>query len=59
MRYCDKEDNKWCGRIEFTVGCDVSVEFKKAVLEVVEEDWTVLKKRERSGDADGDVPAMG
>jgi hypothetical protein len=50
LRYCDKEDNKRCGRIEFTVGCDVSAEFKKAVLEIAEEDWTTLKKRERSGD---------
>jgi hypothetical protein len=50
LRYCDEEKNKWCGRIEFAVGCDVSVEFKKAVLEVAEEDWVVLKKRERSGE---------
>jgi hypothetical protein len=50
LRYCDKEDNKRCGRIEFTVGCDVSAEFKKAVLEIAEEDWTILKKRDRSGD---------
>jgi len=50
LRYCDEEKNKWCGRIEFAVGCDVGVEFKKAVLEVGEEDWMVLKKRERSGE---------
>jgi hypothetical protein len=50
LRYCDEEKNKSCGRIEFTVGCDVSAEFKKAVLEVAEEDWRVLKKRERSGE---------
>jgi hypothetical protein len=50
LRYCDKEDNKRCGRIEFTVGCDVSAEFKKAVLEVGDEDWTVLMKRELSGE---------
>jgi hypothetical protein len=50
LRYCDEEKNKWCGRIEFAVGCDVTPEFKKAVLEVGEEDWVVLKKRERSGD---------
>jgi hypothetical protein len=59
LRYCDEEKNKWCGRIEFTVGCDVSVEFKKAVLEVAEEDWTVLKKRDRIRGTDGDVSAMG
>jgi hypothetical protein len=50
LRYCDEEKNKWCGRIEFAVGCDVGVEFKKAVLEIAEEDWMVFKKRERSGE---------
>ena len=50
LRYCDEEKNKGCGRIEFAVGCDVTPEFKKAVLEVGEEDWVVLKKRERSGE---------
>jgi hypothetical protein len=50
LRYCDREDNKRCGRIEFTVGCDVSPEFKKAVGEIEEGDWAVLMKRERGGD---------
>jgi hypothetical protein len=50
LRYCDEKENKWCGRIEFAVGCDVTSEFKKAVLEVAEEDWVALKKRERSGE---------
>jgi len=50
LKYCDREDNKWCGRIEFTVGCDVTPEFKKAVMEIGEEDWTVLLKREASGE---------
>ena len=50
LKYCDKEDNKRCGRIEFTVGCDVTSEFKKAVLEIEDKDWTVLMKRERSGE---------
>jgi hypothetical protein len=50
LRYCDEEKNKWCGRIEFAVGCDVGVEFKKAVLDVAEGDWVVFKKRERSGE---------
>ena len=50
LRYCDEGKNKRWGRIEFTVGCDVSVEFKKAVMEVAEEDWRVLKKRQRSGE---------
>jgi hypothetical protein len=50
LRYCDEGKNKWCGRIEFAVGCDVGVEFKKAVLEIAEEDWVVFKKRDRSGE---------
>lgn len=50
LKYCDREDNKWCGRIEFTVGCDVSAEFKKAVMEIEDDDWTVLMKREGSGE---------
>ena len=49
LRYCDREDNKGCGRIEFTVGSDVTPEFKKAVGEIGDEDWTVLMKRDRSG----------
>jgi len=50
LRYCAEEKNTRWGRIEFTIGCDVSKEFKKAVMEVAEEDWKVLKKRERSGE---------
>jgi len=47
-----------CGRIEFAVGCDVTLEFKKAVLEVAEEDWVVLKKRTIRG-VEGDGSAVG
>ena len=43
LRYCDRE------HIEFTVSCDVSPEFKKAVGEISDEDWTVLMQRDRSG----------
>jgi hypothetical protein len=42
MRYCDLEDNKRFGRIEFAIGCDVTPEFRKAVEEVSEEDWIPL-----------------
>jgi hypothetical protein len=49
LKYCDREDNKWCGRIEFTVSSDVTPEFKKAVGEIGDEDWAVLMNRERSG----------
>lgn len=38
------KDNKWYGRIDFTVGCDVAPEFKKAVSEVEEQDWHPLYK---------------
>jgi len=50
LKYCDREDNKWCGRIEFTVGSDVTPDFKEAVMEIEDEDWTVLMKREVSGE---------
>ena len=50
LKYCDREDNKRCGKIEFTVGCDVTPEFREAVSEIGDEDWTVLMKRERSGE---------
>jgi len=43
LRYCDRE------HIEFTVSCDVSPAFKKAVGEISDEDWTVLMQRDRSG----------
>ena len=46
LKYCDQEENKWCGRIAFTVSCDVTPEFKKAVGEIEEEDWSVLMKGE-------------
>ena len=50
LRYCDQEDNKRCGRIAFTVSCDVTPEFKKAVMEIEERDWSELMKRERTGE---------
>ena len=46
LRYCDKEDNKRFGRIEFAIGCDVTQEFRKAVSEVREEDWRPLLREE-------------
>ncbi len=39
MRYCDLDDNKRFGRIEFAIGADVTQEFRKAVAEVQEADW--------------------
>jgi hypothetical protein len=42
LGYCDKDDNKRFGKIEFAIGCDVTQEFRKAVAEVSEEQWTPL-----------------
>lgn len=39
LRYCAKGSDKRFGRIEFAIGCDVTPEFKKAVLETEESDW--------------------
>jgi len=44
LKYCDREDNKRVGRIEFTVSCDVNREFKKSVGEVEASQWKGLKK---------------
>ena len=46
LRYCEKGENPRFGRIEFTIGCDVTKEFKKAVAEV--EEWKPVMK-ERKG----------
>ena len=44
MRYCAKGENERFGRIEFAIGCDVTPEFKKAVLEVKDSEWHPLYK---------------
>lgn len=43
--YCDQEDNKRFGKIEFAICCDVTQEFRKAVSEVKEEDWQSLLRK--------------
>jgi hypothetical protein len=45
MRYCDLEDNKRFGRLEFAIGADVTQEFRKAVAEVSEADWQPLYRK--------------
>lgn len=45
LRYCDKEDNKRFGRIEFAICCDVTQEFRKAVAEIPEEEWHPLYRK--------------
>ena len=44
LQYCAKGDNERFGRIGFTIGADVTAEFKKAVAEVADEDWRPLYK---------------
>jgi hypothetical protein len=39
LRYCEEDNNKRFGRIEFAIGCDVIKAFRKAVAEVPEKDW--------------------
>lgn len=39
LRYCDEDNNKRFGRIEFAIGCDVTQEFRRAVSEVGEVAW--------------------
>ena len=45
LKYCETRKGEPFGRIEFSIGCDVTPEFKRAVYEVEEADWNpVLKK---------------
>ncbi len=44
LKYCESEENKRFGKIEFAIGCDVTKEFKKAVSEISESDWQPLYK---------------
>jgi len=45
LKYCEMGENKRFGKIEFAVGCDVTEEFKKAVLEVEESEWHPIYKK--------------
>ena len=42
LRYCDAGKNERFGRIRFSIGCDVTAEFKRAVPEVPESEWKPL-----------------
>jgi hypothetical protein len=44
LRYCAKGEHERFGRIEFAVGCDVTPEFKKAVMELEASDWQPIYK---------------
>jgi hypothetical protein len=42
--YCATHKNERFGVIEFAIGADVTAEFRKAVGEVEEKDWQILKR---------------
>jgi hypothetical protein len=42
LKYCAMGTNKRFGIIKFAIGCDVTLEFKKAVSEVPESEWKPL-----------------
>ncbi len=44
LRYCAKGEDGRFGRIEFAIGCDVTPEFKKAVMELESSDWQPIYK---------------
>jgi len=44
LRYCEQGEHERFGRIEFAIGCDVTAEFKKAVLEAEESEWYPVRK---------------
>ncbi len=50
MKFCQKNDSRF-GRIEFSISCDVTAEFKRAVAEVKAGDWKPLM-RVRDGEAE-------
>jgi len=44
LKYCAKGKHERFGKIEFVVGCDVTPEFKKAVMEVTASEWQAIYK---------------
>jgi hypothetical protein len=44
LKYCDGGENERFGRIEFTIGCDVTKEFKEAAAAVEEAEWKPIYK---------------
>jgi len=44
LRYCAKGEHDRFGRIEFAIGCDVTSEFKNAVMELEASDWQPIYK---------------
>ena len=44
LRYCAAGENSRFGVIEFAIGCDVTKEFKKAVVQIEESEWKPIHK---------------
>jgi len=44
LRYCAAGENSRFGVIEFAIGCDVTKEFKKAVVQIEESEWKPIYK---------------
>ena len=44
LRYCAQGEHERFGRIEFAIGCDVTQEFRKAVMELAPSDWQPIYK---------------
>jgi len=47
LKYCAMGKNKRFGKIEFAIGCDVTPEFKEAVSEIPDSEWSPLIKKGR------------
>ena len=44
LEYCEMKQNERFGRIEFAIGCKVTLEFKAAACEVAEDEWHPIYK---------------
>ena len=49
LQYCAKGSHERFGRIEFAVGCDVTPEFRKSVMEVSASEWQPIYKEYDGG----------
>jgi len=47
LKYCAMGKNKRFGKIKFAIGCDVTQEFKKAVSEIPDSEWSPLIRKGR------------
>ena len=49
LRYCEEGRNERFGRIEFAVGADICDSFKRAALEVVDDQWHAITRPAKNG----------